>query len=115
MAKQIVVLETNPADGGFINIRCCFWFPVTVGQELPRPDLVASAWKAAAPGDLSALQAGTILEEVNSYRYPSSFTAANIKTELVAAYNARKAYLLSIPFQGQYYGVFFDSVAGWSA
>jgi hypothetical protein len=115
MAKQVIVLESNPADGGFINIRAAMWYPVTAGQEVPIPTLTKSAWAAASAQEVSDLQAGRVIEEVNAYKFPNSYSTATIKTELQSIYNARKAYLATVPFQGQYYGVFWDSVTGWSA
>lgn len=114
MAKQIIALETNPSDGGYISISTAMWFPVAAGKEVPVPTLTKSAWTGASPAEIQALQAGTMKEEVNTFRFPSSYTAAQIKAELQASYVTRLAYLNSLPFQGQYYGVFFDGSV-WSA
>ena len=38
MARQIIILETNPAAGGEISVRAVFWYPVTPGEEVPTPN-----------------------------------------------------------------------------
>lgn len=118
MAKQIIVLETTPSNGGQISVRAAFWFPVTAGQEVPKPAFV-SAWKTnAVPGpstqETADLQNGTVVEEVVSPIFPDNYTAAQIKAALVTFYQRRAAYLATLPFQGKYYGVSFDGTA-WSA
>jgi hypothetical protein len=114
MAKQIIALETNPSDGGYISLTIAMWFPVPAGREVTVPSLTKSAWTGASAAEIQALQLGTVKEEVNTFRFPSSYSAAQIKAELQASYTARLAYLNSLPFQGQYYGVFFDGTV-WSA
>lgn len=114
MAKQVITLETNPSDGGAIIVNVAMWFPVTAGKEVPIPSLTKSTWSGASAAEIQALQLGQVKEEVQVLRFPSSFTTAQIKAALVSAYNDRKTYLASLPFQGQFYGVFFDGTV-WSA
>jgi hypothetical protein len=113
-AKQIITLETNTADGGQISVRVAMWFPVTAGKELPRPDMLKSAWSGASAGEMTALQTGTVVEETRTFNFPNSYTVTQIKAALVAAYATRATYLATLPFQGQYYGIFYDG-ATWSA
>lgn len=115
MAKQIIVLDTNPADGGAFNVRCAMWFSVTPGKEWPMGSGVGSAYTGASAAEVQAIQQGQVVEEVKSYSFPSTTTTANIKTALVNSYASRNAYLATQPFKGQYYGVFFDSSNTWSA
>jgi hypothetical protein len=116
MARQITVLETNPADGGQISVRCAFWFPVTAGKEVPKPTYTSVITGAAIPtgAEDSALKAGQVLEEVKAFTFPDNMSAATIKSTLVTFYARRAAYLATLPFQGQYYGVIYDGTS-WSA
>lgn len=114
MAKQIIILETNPQDGGYLSVRFAMWFPVAAGKEVPRPEITSSAWKQALTADITALQVGSVIEEVNNVRFANTQTAAQIKTALVAQYGSRKTYLDALPFVGQYYGTFYDGTA-WSS
>lgn len=114
MAKQIIVLDTNPADGGSISVRCAYWFPVTVGKEWPVPGAV-SAWASASAAENQSLQQGQVIEETRSYSFPSTTTVTTIKASLVNNYVSRAAYVAAQPSRGQFYGVFFDSSNTWSA
>jgi hypothetical protein len=111
MAKQIIVLDTLGNDGGTLAVTAVFWFPVTSGQESPKPTLTASAWTGASAPEITALQLGTVIEEVQQYRFPNSYTLNQIKTELVSLYAARKVYLDALPFKGQYYGRSYDGTS----
>ena len=115
MAKRIVVLDTNPADGGAISVRCLYWFPVTVGKEWPLGSGAASAWKDISAAELQAIQNGQVVEEQQSYRFPSTTTVPNIKSFLVDGWNSRNNYLAAQPAKGSFYGVFYDSSNTWSA
>lgn len=113
-AKTIIVLETNTNDGGQVTLRTAMWFPITPGKEVPRPDILKSQWSGASGPEVASLQSGSVLEEVRVMSFPKSFTTAQIKASLVAAYSDRLAYLASLPFVGQYYGLFYDGSV-WSA
>lgn len=114
MAKQIVILETNPADGGFNTIRAVFWFAVPVNRRVPVPN-AQSLWTGASAGEVADLQSGAVLEERHDIRVPSSFTVAEQKNALNKAYTDRLTFLGAQPFKLQFAGVFFDSATGWSA
>lgn len=114
MAKQIIVLDSNPSDGGAFSVRCAFWFPVTVGKEWPSPGAV-SAWSGVSSVEIQQIQQGQVIEETRSYSFPSTTATGAIKTALVQSYLSRAAYLATQPFKGQYYGVFYDSSNTWSA
>src|SRR5262245_6235461 len=114
MAKQIIVLDTNPADGGAITVRCAMWFAVTAGKEWPMNGVI-SAWTGASQAETRAIQLGQVIEEVKVYSFPSTTASATIKAALVNSYTSRNGYLATQPFKGQYYGVFYDSSNTWSA
>ena len=113
MAKQIVIIETNTADGGSNTVRAVFWFAVPVARRVPRPDITASAYKDATAAEMTALQDGSVLEEVKLQGFPASQTGATIKATLVQQYTDRATYLATLPFKLQFYGVFYDG-AVWS-
>lgn len=111
--KQVIVLDT-PSDGGFTTLVTVFWHPVTSGK-LARPG-ATSLWRGASVTENAAIANGDIIEEQQALRVPASFTAAQSKAFLEAAYAARAAFLSGQAPKGQYYGVFFDPGAGgWSA
>lgn len=118
MPKQIIILETNPSDGGMVSVRCAFWFPVTAGQEVALSSF-SSAWKATPnnPGpsatETTDLQDGRVVEEVRTFSFPRSFTATQIRGSLVAAYTDRLAYRVTLPDTGQFYGTSYDGTS-WS-
>lgn len=112
MPRQIIILETNPADGGMLAIRCAMWFPVTGGQEVPIAGY-ASAFKTKgeigpSAQEVTDLQEGKVVEEVRALQFPKSFTPAQIRGALVAAYNDRLAFRATLPNTGQFYGLSFD-------
>jgi hypothetical protein len=110
MARQIIILETNPADGGQISVNCVFWFPVPAGQEIVKPNFV-SAFKTPTTTEQTALQNGTVIEELHIYEFPTGTSAASVKANLVAFYNARVSYRASLPNVGQFYGTAYDGTA----
>lgn len=114
MAKQIIVLETNPADGGFNNLKVVFWFAIPSNRRVPIPSKV-SVWEGASIAETTALQDGSVLEEIHNIKVPASYTGTEQKAVLNKAFTDRAAYLAAQPFKLQFAGVFFDSVTGWSA
>lgn len=118
MSRQIIILETNPAEGGMISTLVAFWFPVTKTQEVWRPAMV-SVWKSqggvGGPSDAEtlALQQGEVIEEVRSIQFPQSSTQQQILDSLVSIYNDRASYRAGLPTVGKYYGMSWDG-NGWS-
>lgn len=115
MAKQIIVLETNPSDGGRNSIKYVAWFAVPVNRQVPLPAVTNSAWSIASQAEIDAIRSGAVLEEVRTISVPTSYSATELKAVLLKDYNDRLSYLGSQPFKLQYNGVYFDSVSGWSA
>lgn len=114
MAKQVIVLDTNPADGGSISVRCAMWFPVTAGKEWPLGSGSGSAWQGASAAEVQAIQLGQVIEEVKAFSFPSTTTVPAIKAALVNTWGSRNGYLAAQPFKGQFYGVYFEN-SSWSA
>lgn len=113
MGKQIILLETNPSDGGLITIRAAFWLPVPEGREVPLPSLAQGAWKNISDEELKALQGGAVVEEVRTFIFPQGLGVEDVHKILQVAYENRREYIAALPAKGQYYGAFFDG-SGWS-
>lgn len=125
MASDICILDIREAQSGFVAIRTVFW--ITVVNPYPSP-AAASAYPAIQTdpntnGILAAIQAGTILEEVNSFIFPLNWVstqwATAIEPLLLAYLNARKAVragtVLALPEPGLKYKIVHDSASGWAA
>lgn len=111
MAKEIIALSQD-SDGTNQTIQFAMWYQITSGVE-PRPTFV-SAWTGASAADNTALQNGTVKEEIYVHTFPIGTPAANIKAVVNQAWTQRNAQLNGIG-RNQFYGVFFDSATGWSA
>ena len=115
MARQIIILETNPADGGMVAVRCAMWFPITTGQEIPLAGFTSAFKTKGAIGptaqETTDLQDGKVVEEVKVLSFPKSFTAAQIRGSLVAAYTDRVAFRATLPNTGQFYGTAWDGTS----
>lgn len=115
MPRQIIILETNPGDGGMVAIRCAMWFPITAGQEVPLSGFSSSFKTKGAVGptaqEVTDLQDGKVVEEVRSIQFPKSFTSSQIRGSLVAAYVDRLAFRATLPNTGQFYGTAYDGTA----
>lgn len=107
MARQIIILETNPADGGQKTVRCVFWFAIAAGSRIPLPSFV-SEFKTPTTEEATALQDGSVVEEVHTYHYPNSYNATSIRAALAAAWTDRKAWRDAQPNTGQFYGSSWD-------
>lgn len=114
MAKEVIVLETNTGDGGFLILRTAFWLAVAPGQEVPLSALgpTPTVWKGASPEEIAAIQAGQIVEEVRTFIFGQSLGIDDIHKLIQIAYADRVEYLAALPPKGQYYGSYFDG-AQW--
>lgn len=109
-AKQIVVLgQTQTATQ--ITVNVVFWYPITTGALAKTS---GSVWVGASAAENTAIQAGTVLEEQQSFNFPVGATSVTIKDVLNKAWTQRNNALGGIG-PNQFNGIFFDSIAGWSA
>ncbi len=97
--KQIIILDTTPSDGGKVRVRAVFWFPVPAENALPLPNLSQSIWNGASPDEIAELQAGTVIEEVETQLFPTAATVEQVQDMLVSLYAARSAFLAQVPFK----------------
>lgn len=120
MARQIIVLDTNPADGGNITVKVVFWYQIPQGRQIPKPSFQSAVDNSLAGAgavnatEIAALQNGAMLEEVFLRTFPNTYTSAQIKAELQSFWATRNTYVQGLPNPIAFYGVSFDGTA-WSA
>lgn len=125
ITKDICVLDIREQVAGFITLRAVFWVQVTNGY--PNPGAVSAypniTTDTNTTGILTAIQAGTVVEEVYSFMFPTGWIAGNWSTAveplLVAYLAARKSVragtLAALPDPGAKFAILHDSSSGWSA
>jgi hypothetical protein len=114
--KQIIVLDESTSETQ-VSYRVAFWFPITVN---PVPQTAGSAWVpsgtslGASAAENTALQVGTIKEELQSFTFPVGTPVSAIEAVLQQAWAKRNA---QIGGQGanQFYGSFFDGTSWGTA
>lgn len=110
--KQIIVLSEGTSETE-VSYQVAFWYPITLN---PVPRSAGSAWvpsgtsAGASTTENSAIQAGTILEEVRGFSFPVGSPVSAIEAILEQYWTKRNA---QINGQGanQYYGAYFDGTA----
>jgi hypothetical protein len=124
ITKQICILDIRESVGGFVNLRCCFWIAVTNGY--PNSGLTSAypniTTDTNTAGILTAIQAGTIIEEVYTFQFPTNWITLDLSTVealLLAYFRARQAVhagtVGALPDPGALFAFMYDSAAGWSA
>lgn len=110
MSKQIIVLgvTTTPV---IQNVAAAFWFPITSGKL---PVSGTSAWPGASAAENTAIQSGSVVEELTSFQFPVGFPTAEMKIFLQNYWTNRNTAINGVG-PGLYNSVFWDSVSGWSA
>lgn len=107
--KQIVVLDEN-SNGTEVFYRVAFWYPITASAV---PQTAGSVWVpsgtsvGASAAENTAIQAGTIKEEVQSFSFPVGTPVAAIEAVLQQAWAKRNGQIAG---QGanHFYGAFYD-------
>jgi hypothetical protein len=125
ITKDICLLDIEPSVAGFITIRVVFWIQVTAG--FPNTGATSAypniQTDPNTSGILTAIQAGTVIEEVYTFQFPQSWVAGEWSTAieplLLAYLTARKAWRAgtqgTIPDPGLKFAILHDSSSGWSA
>jgi hypothetical protein len=120
---QIVVLDAQQDPTGVnLNIRCAMWLVAPASRVLPLPNFVSSVPLASSvswgvsTAVISALQAGTLVEQVTSVSLGvSGLTTAAIEAALQARYASLQATLTSLVFSTIHFvGATFDGTT-WAA
>lgn len=107
-AKQVVVLIVSSVPN-FTNVSAICWLSTTAGIVVSN----GSNWTGASASENNAIKAGTTLEQSLSVSYPSTYSAAQIQSDLQARCNGLQATLAAGVQPGSFYGGFYDG-AGWS-
>jgi hypothetical protein len=89
MANEIIVLGSS-INSLFMSISLVFWYPITTGMA---PVGGTSVWSKASSAENAAIQAGTVLEEQQTFQFPTGFSFANIQTFLLQYWTNRNAQL----------------------
>jgi hypothetical protein len=108
--KQVIVLNSS-SNGAQTTIKVAMWFVITSGAQT---QTAGSIWTGASAAENTAIQNGTVIEEVQTFQVPNGSTTVTIKDLLNKAWTARQAQINGVG-PGIYSGIFFDSVSGWSA
>jgi hypothetical protein len=112
MAKQIIILGVNQSSL-WTSVNALFWFPVTQSGTA-KAVTAGSAWAGATAGENTAIQNGTVIEEQQSFQFPTGLATASMKDFLLNYWTRRNAQIAGVG-PNLYNGVFDDSVTGWSA
>ena len=70
--KKIIVLRDEVQVPGYRDVDLCLWFAVPAGQELPQPGMSESHFKEASAAEITALQEGSVIEQVVRIRVPAN-------------------------------------------
>jgi hypothetical protein len=112
MAKQVIVLTVSQQDAFTLVVNYLLWLTTT--SPVPKPNF-NSVWTGPSSAETAALQAGTTVEFQKTRNFPPTATKSQIEALLQADFTAAQTALTAAIPSGQFYGVFFDSVTGWSA
>jgi len=89
MANQIIILGSN-INSVFTTVNMVFWYPITTGAAAISG---ISAWPKASTAENAAIQAGTILEEQQTFQFPTGFTTAQMEEYCLQYWTNRNAQL----------------------
>lgn len=107
MAKQVIVLS-QASNGITTTYQVAFWYPATTGIATQAN---GSVWSGALTTESAAIQAGTVLEEVEEFTFPTGTAGANIEAYLLQHWTNRNAQIGGVG-PHQYYGSYYDPAAG---
>jgi hypothetical protein len=110
MAKKIGIIGATQSSL-WTSVSAVFWFPIASGIKT---QTAGSAWAGASAAENTAIQNGTVLEEQQSFNFPSGLATASMKDYLDNYWTRRNAQIAGVG-PGLYAGVFEDSITGWSA
>ncbi len=89
MTTQIIILGSS-INSVFTTVNLVFWFPITAGAQAASG---VSAWPKASAAENAAIQAGTILEEQQTFQFPTGMTAAQMENYCLQYWTNRNAQL----------------------
>lgn len=108
MARKIIILDVAKQASGSFEVSAVFWLTAPANRIVPRPG-AASAVPGATALELTAIQAGTVVEQSNATgAFPTGTNAATARAELVSRYNAQQAALDASAAGADFIGDFWD-------
>lgn len=110
MSKRVIVLGTT-FDPVVSTINAVFWYPIA---STPVPTVGSSLWALASVAEVTALQAGTVIEEGRSFQYPTGLSSVSIEAFLLQYWTNRNTQIAGTGL-GTLVNVFNDSITNWSA
>lgn len=110
MAVKRSVVIGQSTSGSNVCYRIANWYVITTGQQT---QTAGSQWSGASTAENTAIQNGSVLEEVNNQCFPVAQDVTSIKAVIVQFWTVRNSQIGGIG-PAQFQGVFFDSVTGWS-
>jgi hypothetical protein len=112
MAKRIIVLGVQVGTP-FTTVGAVFWYPVTVPSSA-KTQTSGSIWTGAVAAENAAIQAGTVIEEQNTFQFPTGLASATMEAWLLQYWTQRNVQINGTG-PNLFNGVFNDSLTGWSA
>jgi hypothetical protein len=110
MAKQIILINGGKTRDQ-LTYQVAFWYPIS-SQAQTKTN--GSIWTGATTAENTAIQNGSVLEEVEPFNFPGSTTLGTIKDTLSSRWVTRNSQIAGVG-PNQYVGIFFDSSTFWSA
>lgn len=119
MARQITVLTQQGVSSGTRQVKCVFWFTIApANAQVPIPGFQSRA-TTVSTAEQTALENGSVREEIQDFEFPSSYTATEMKALINKRYTDRAAAIAIEPATRAFYGVTYDPTVGtnggWSA
>lgn len=108
--KKVICLGKS-SNAGYDTYQFAMWYTITSGLA---PRTAGSAFTGATTPENTAIQSGSVLEEIESYTVPTGIQPTTIKDIALCRWAVRQSQLNGVGPQ-QYFGVYDDSVTGWSA
>jgi hypothetical protein len=108
-AKRIIVVKQS-TNGSNVCYSVANWYVITTGQQA---QTAGSQWSGASTPENTAIQNGSVLEEMANQCFPVAQDVTSIKSVLVQQWTNRNAQIGGIG-PAQYQGVYFDATTGWS-
>lgn len=105
-AKQWIAETIDSSQGGEINIRVEYWFPVSFGNEMPNGS--GSSFSRLTSDETTAINTGRIFVEIDSVQFPNNYTGAQMQAFINQLYTQKLAYRNSTLVIGQFYGFYSD-------
>lgn len=107
MARKIIILNNSLNNDKTINVNYVYWLTPPAG--LVRPNLSGTTVVPnPSAAEVSAIQSGSIVEQVLSANVPFNWTSNVIGQYLIERYNIQQNYLDTIGTMKNYATTYWD-------